>query len=172
MRKKIFLTAAFIVSLIPMIANQYGTFRGVNEVSGLINLWNPIGIIAVIVFLVGVWVPFKNPKINKTLGLIGLIGVILAEIYTFLTWQNAGFNLSQSFESAFPEFYLGLITSTLMIVIYLCTLSSTSSEDAPQRVRTANRAAAKANKASAKSSAKATPSRANTSKKSSKSSRK
>lgn len=132
MRKKIFLTIAFIVSLIPMVANQYGALRGVQEVSGLINLWNPIGMIAVILFIIGVWFPFKNPKIGKVVGLIGLIGIILAEIYTFLTWQEAwrvnGIDIAESFENAFPEFYLGLITSTLMIVIYLCILSTTANE--------------------------------------------
>lgn len=128
MRKKIFLTAAFIVSLIPMVANQFGLYRGVNEVSGLINLWNPIGIIAVIVYLIGVWFPFKNNKINGLLGLAGLIGIIISEIYNFLTWQGIGFDLGQSFNGAFPEFYLGLITSVLMIVIYICALCSTSDE--------------------------------------------
>ena len=60
MKKKIILSAAFIVSLLPMMLNQYGGLKGVQEITGLINLFNPIGIISVILFIVGVWVPMKK----------------------------------------------------------------------------------------------------------------
>ena len=46
MKKKIILTAAFIISLLPMLLNQYGGRKGVQEISGLINLLNPIGIVS------------------------------------------------------------------------------------------------------------------------------
>lgn len=140
MKRKIFLTIAFIISLIPMFTNQYGGVRGVREISGLNNLWNPIGIIAVILFLIGLWVPFKNARVAKTLGIIGLIGVIAAEIYTFLTWPiptyQEGINLAFSFENAFPEFYLGLTTSALMIVTYVCMM--TIPEERHKKVATAS----------------------------------
>lgn len=128
MKRRVFLTIAFVISLIPMFANQYGGVRGVREISGLNNLWNPIGIIAAILFLIGLWVPFKNAHIGKTLSIVGLIGVIAAEIYTFLTWPIPAYqeslNLAFSFENAFPEFYLGLTTSALMIVTYVCMMAT------------------------------------------------
>ena len=65
MKKKIILTVAFIISLLPMLLNQYGGMKGIQEISGLINLYNPIGIISVLLFIIGVWLPFKNNKINK-----------------------------------------------------------------------------------------------------------
>ena len=68
MKKKIILTIAFLISLLPMLLNQYGGMKGVQEISGLINLLNPIGII----------------------------------------------------EFAFPEFYVGLLISLIMIFVYLC----------------------------------------------------
>ena len=65
MKKKIVLTIVFLISLLPMLLNQYGGKKGVQEISGLINLFNPIGIISVVLFIIGVWVSFKNKKINK-----------------------------------------------------------------------------------------------------------
>ena len=55
MKKQCILSAAFIVSLMPMLLNQYGRLRDVSEVSGVINLLSPnafpIGTIAVVLFL-------------------------------------------------------------------------------------------------------------------------
>lgn len=48
MKKKIILSSAFIVSLLPMLLKQYGGAKGVQEISGLGNLLNPIGIISVL----------------------------------------------------------------------------------------------------------------------------
>ena len=46
MKKKSVLSAAFIISLLPMLLNQYGGRKGVQEITGLVNLLNPIGIMA------------------------------------------------------------------------------------------------------------------------------
>lgn len=40
MKKKIILSIAFIFSLLPMLLNQYGGAKGVQEISGLVNLFN------------------------------------------------------------------------------------------------------------------------------------
>ena len=66
------------MSLLPMLMNQYGGLKGVQEITGLINLLNPIGIMSVVVFLLGVWVPFKKDIIGKILGGIGVIGIAAA----------------------------------------------------------------------------------------------
>lgn len=140
MKRKIFLTIAFLISLIPMIASQYGGIRGVREISGFTNLFNPIGIISVILFLIGLWFPFKSKqsKLGPILAIIGLIGIIAAEVFTFLTWPipeyQDGLNLAYSFENAFPEFYLGLTTSALMLITYVCTM--TLDHDKPVTIRT------------------------------------
>lgn len=122
MKKKIILTISFIISLLPMLLNQYGGMKGVQEITGLINLLNPIGIIAVLLFIIGVWVSFKNKKINKILGAVGAIGIVVSEIYQFLTWHimniTGKMSLKTSFEFAFPEFYIGLVVSFIMIIIY------------------------------------------------------
>lgn len=124
MKKKIILTIAFAISLLPMLLKQYGGMKGVQEISGLINLYNPIGIISILFFIIGVWVPFKNKKINKIFGGLGVVGIVIAEIYKFFTWHimtiTGEMSIHNSFEFAFPEFYVGLIISLIMIVVYFC----------------------------------------------------
>ena len=51
---KIVLTIVFLISLLPMLLNQYGGKKWVQEISGLINLFNLIGIISVVLFIIGV----------------------------------------------------------------------------------------------------------------------
>lgn len=123
MKKKLILTAAFVISLAPMLLNQYGGMRGVQEISGLLNLSSPIGMVALIAFIVGVWVPFQNKKTGWTFGLIGTIGIVISEIYNYFTWHvltiTGEISLANSIMLAFPEFYLGLVVSILMVVVYL-----------------------------------------------------
>lgn len=120
MKKKIILTIAFVISLLPMLSNQYGGMKGVQEISGLINLYNPIGIISVLFFIIGVWIPFKNKKINKIFGGLGVVGIVISEIYNFFTWHimniTGKMSIHNSIEFAFPEFYVGLVISLIMIV--------------------------------------------------------
>ena len=124
MKKKIILTIAFLISLLPMLLNQYGRMKGVQEISGLINLLNPIGIISMIVFFAGVWASFENERINKILGILGTIGIVVSEIYEFFTWHimniTGKMSIHNSIEFAFPEFYVGLLISLIMIFVYLC----------------------------------------------------
>lgn len=124
MKKKVILTIAFVISLLPMLLNQYGGMKGVQEISGLINLFNPIGIISVLLFIIGVWVSLKNKKINKILGALGTIGIVISEIYKFFTWHimsiTGEMSIHNSIEFAFPEFYIGLVSSLIMIFVYLC----------------------------------------------------
>ena len=105
-----------------MLLNQYGGKKGVQEISGLINLLNPIGIISVLLFIMGVWISFKNKKTNKILGALGTIGIVVSEIYQFFTWHimniTGRMSIHNSIEFAFPEFYIGLVISLIMIFYY------------------------------------------------------
>ena len=123
MKKKIIITAAFIISLLPMLLNQYGGLKGVQEITGLINLFNPIGIVSVVLFIVGVWVPMKKPVFNKVMGILGTVGIVISEIYKFLTWHvmtvTGEISIQHSIQLAFPEFYIGLVVSINMVVVYI-----------------------------------------------------
>ena len=122
MKKKMVLSGAFIVSLLPMLLNQYGGMKGVQEITGLINLLNPIGIISVVLFAIGVWAPLKKLSTGKLLGAVGVIGIVVSELYTFITWHymtiTGKISIQNSLQLAFPEFYLGLIVSLAMVAIY------------------------------------------------------
>ena len=96
--------------------------KGVQEISGLGNLFNPIGLVAVLLFIIGVWVSFKDVKINKILSIVGVVGIVISEIYQFLTWHiltiTGEMSLQNSINFAFPEFYIGLAISLIMVVAY------------------------------------------------------
>ena len=120
--KQVILTIFFIMSLMPMLLYQFGGMRGVQEISGLIILLSPITIVSIILFFLGIWFKFKNKKTNKILGGIGVIGIVISEIYEFFTWYTIGItkdiNLYNSINLAFPEFYIGLLISIIMVFIY------------------------------------------------------
>jgi len=122
MKKKILLTTAFIISLLPMLMNQYGGMKGVQEITGLINLLNPIGVSAAILFFVGVWFSFQKRAINNILCILGTVGIVVSEIYKFFTWHvmtiTGEIRLEHSIRLAFPEFYVGLVISCMMVGVY------------------------------------------------------
>lgn len=122
MKKKTILSVAFVVSLLPMLMNQYGGKKGVQEITGLVNLLNPIGIIAVALFVIGVWDPFKKEIVGKVLGALGVIGIVASEVYKFFTWHvltiTGELSLQHSIRFAFPEFYIGLAVSMAMVITY------------------------------------------------------
>lgn len=122
MKKKTTLSTAFLISLLPMLLNQYGGRKGVQEITGLINLVNPIGIMAVALFLIGVWMPFKKEIVGKILSVLGTVGIVISEIYKFFTWHaltiTGEISLQNSIRFAFPEFYFGLVVSLAMVVAY------------------------------------------------------
>ena len=121
--KKALLTIAFMISLLPMLMNQYGGRKGVQEITGLINLLNPIGLAAAVTYLVGVWTPFRKKDLNTLLGAVGCIGMVVSEVYKFFTWHaltiTGEISLQHSIRFAFPEFYAGLCVSLAMVVLYL-----------------------------------------------------
>ena len=123
MKKKIILSIAFLISLLPMLFNQYGGLKGVQEITGLINLLNPIGIVSVILFVLGVWFPVKKRVVSKSLGALGVIGIVVSEIYKFLTWHTltvtGEVSLQNSIRLAFPEFYIGLTISLVKVSLLM-----------------------------------------------------
>ncbi len=130
LKTRIFLTVAFLISLVPMSSIQFG-IPGINERTGWTNLLNPIGIASALIFLVTLWAPLDklkisiNKRIARILGFVGLLGIVVAEILNFIFADspNSYISLEHSLEYATSYFFLGLFVSIAMIVIYLCTLS-------------------------------------------------
>lgn len=123
MKKKGILTAAFLCSLLPMLLSQYGGCRRVQEISGLVNLLSPIGLISAALFFLGVWIPARKRSALRTVGLVGCLGMVASELYQFLTWHirniSGRFSLDTSFRFAYPEFYVGLAASLAMTGFYI-----------------------------------------------------
>ena len=105
-----------------MLLNQYGGRKGVQEITGLINLLNPIGLAAAATYLVGIWAPSRKKNLNTLLGAVGCIGMVVSEVYKFFTWHaltiTGEISLQHSIRFAFPEFYVGLCVSMAMVVLY------------------------------------------------------
>lgn len=118
------LMAELIISLTPMLLYQYGV-EGISEISGIINLFNPVGILSLIIFFIGIFVPFRRLKPGFILGLIGTAGIVISEIYTFMTWHimtiTGQISIQSSIMLARPSFYLGLFVSLAMVVAYIYT---------------------------------------------------
>ena len=116
------MTVFFVISLLPMLLNQYGGRKGIQEITGLINLLNPSGLAAAVTYLVGVWAPFRKKNLNTLLGTVGCIGIVVSEVYKFFTWHaltiTGEISLQNSIRFAFPEFYVGLCVSLAMVVLY------------------------------------------------------
>lgn len=119
MNKKLVLSTAFLISLAPMLLCQYGGCRGVQELSGLLNLCNPIGVLSVLIFFAGAWLPLTKKRLNTALCVLGSSGVVASEVYTFFTWHirtiSGKLSLQASLRLTYPEFYIGLVFSLLMV---------------------------------------------------------
>ncbi len=93
------------------------------EIQGVVNLMNPIGMISVVLFYVGIWAPIPGKSAKKIVGLMGCVGIVVSEIYEFLTWHimtiTGAFSIEASFRLVYPEFYVGLGVSVIMILVYL-----------------------------------------------------
>ena len=122
-KTKAILSIAVLISQIPMFLSWFGGGRGVQEIKGTIVLFNPITIVCILIYFMGVWEVFKKRKVNTRISVIGLGGIILVEIYEFLTWHymtvTGRISLKTSIRMAYPEFYLGLFLSIFMLVLYL-----------------------------------------------------
>lgn len=125
-KQKIFLTVAFVVSLLPLFAIHYGV-KGINEIYGWRCNLLPIGLPAVIIYFVGLWAPLKNATLSKLLGFIGALGMVVSELvgFIFMHLPGEGINLSYAFEHATVYFWISLMVSILMVFIYCCVLSLT-----------------------------------------------
>lgn len=114
----------YCLSIMPMIMNQYGFSRTAGAITGFINLFNPIGVFFTILFFVGVCGNMFSSHTRKKFGFLGLLGIVIAEVYTYFTAYNYGSGQPIDMEKArsyvlVPEFYIGIVISLLCVIIYL-----------------------------------------------------
>jgi len=120
MKRKFIMTGMLTGSLLTMFWPWFGGTRGVQTISGLILLENPIALTCMILAYIGIWSDYgKNSEI---LGMIGLLGIAVMEIYEFFTWHiitiTGHFDLRLSIEWCYPEFYIALFSMIMTLLIY------------------------------------------------------
>ncbi len=117
-KQKLILSIILIINLGMMLFNWFGGIGDIN-VSGTIILYNPITVIFILMILWGTWHTFKI-NINRKLVIIGILGILFMEIYTFLTWHLLGelnyFSIVASVDLAYINFYIGVLTTIILLI--------------------------------------------------------
>lgn len=120
MKNKVMMTVIFLLSLSTMFMNWFGDTQSDIVVSGLILLNNPIAVTCILITLVGIWLRFGENTYKLTY--IGMIGIIVMEIYEFLTWHifiiSGAFDFHLSIALCYPEFYIAVICMLLTFFIF------------------------------------------------------
>ncbi len=86
MKKKIILTIIFIISLLPMFLNWFSDEKWEILINGTSVLYNPITIIAILLYILGVW--YKgDSKTSKTICIISLSTITFMAFYAYIDWM-------------------------------------------------------------------------------------
>ncbi len=125
LRNKTILTIMLTANIISMFFNWFG-FIGLNEMRGTMVLFNPITLLCILLFIVGVWYPFKETKLNAWMPLLSIIGIMGLELRELISWHfRSGleivdilFNLTGSHLA----FHIGF-TISIMILFLVVSLN-------------------------------------------------
>jgi len=97
-------------------------FKGINNsqaIYGTIMLENPIAVTCLLFCFIGIWMDYKYGQVIET---IGWFGVIVMQIYEFLTWHirivGGNINIQLSTSLTYSHFYLAVFCAILSFVIY------------------------------------------------------
>ena len=82
--KSILETILLLPTILSMLFYWFGDKANVIAISGKVILFNPITIICIITYLIGIWI--DNNKYKNKICIISLAGIFLLELYTILTW--------------------------------------------------------------------------------------
>lgn len=107
-----------VVILLSTMMSWFGGGRGVQEIKGTLILLNPLTILFVLAVIVSLFI--KKAKTSIIIRTIGFSGIVGMEIWYFLTWYiltiTGEFNISTSFNMAYPEFYLSLVIACIPLI--------------------------------------------------------
>lgn len=111
--------------LLTMLRPWFGSYRGVQEISGLIVLYNPLTILACLSILLGIL------KDCDVLAIIGSMLLIVIEIFYFLTWPlntiTYTIDISFSISASYPAFYIELILVVTLLYLNILNYKKTKS---------------------------------------------
>lgn len=121
--KKTYILYCYIISMILMpfkwFAPEYMT-----ELSewGFKSIANPVGIGLLIIGVLLIQAKDIGAK-ERILAGIGLVAIVLGELYAYFTWYKGWYYPMVSFDgaksSALPTFYIGVFLSALACVVFL-----------------------------------------------------
>ncbi len=119
MKKKIVMSIIFALSLSTMLLPWFEGAKGIQEIYGTILLENPIAFTCIILVFVGIW---EGSRTGEIIGTIGMLGIIVMEVYEFFTWHiltiTGKFSLSLSLDMCYPEFYFAVFSMFITFMLY------------------------------------------------------
>lgn len=108
--------------LLAMLRPWFGSYQGVQEISGLIVLYNPLTILAGLSILLGIL------KDCDVLAIIGSMLLIVIEVFYFLTWPistiTSTIDVSFSISASYPAFYIELILVMTLLYLNILTIKT------------------------------------------------
>lgn len=121
--KKSYILYCYIISIIIMPFKWFAP-EHMEDLSewGFKCISNPIGIALLIIGVLLIQAKRIEAK-ERILAGIGLLAIILGELYAYFTWYKGWYYPTVSFDaaksSALPSFYIGVFLSVLACVIFL-----------------------------------------------------
>lgn len=121
--KKSYILYCYIISIIIMSFKWFAP-EHMEDLSewGFKCISNPIGIALLIIGVLLIQAKRIEAK-ERILAGIGLLAIILGELYAYFTWYKGWYYPTVSFDaaksSALPTFYIGVFLSVLACVIFL-----------------------------------------------------
>ena len=119
-KKNILELVILLPNILSMLFYWFGDKANVMAISGKIILFNPITIICIIMYLIGIW---TNNKYKNKICIFSLVGITLVEIYTIFTWYR--YTITGTFDIKFAISnikifgIIGLLISILTIILYI-----------------------------------------------------
>ena len=119
MKKKILMICLLLLNCVAMTFPWFKTVDGNQNIYGFILLQNPIALTCLLSCFIGIWMKYRYSHILET---IGWLGIIIMQIYEFLTWHirtgGGSINLQLSCHLAYSYFYLAVMISIISYIIY------------------------------------------------------
>lgn len=119
MKNKVLMIGILMINCLIMFFPWFKGINGSQVIYGTIMLENPIAVTCLLFCFIGIWIRQEYGQIIEN---IGWIGMIVMQIYEFLTWhiRIAGGNIDIQLSStlAYSNFYLAVICSIISFIIY------------------------------------------------------
>lgn len=120
MKKKDYNDYSIDIKLVDDVFPWFGGAEGIQEVYGLVLLKNPVSLTCILLIYIGIWTDCG--KNSEVIGVIGFCGVLVMQIYEFLTWHiltiTGHFDLELSMRLSHKEFYIALACIVICLAIY------------------------------------------------------